>query len=80
MPENLYFPMGLLGAGVVAWLSAGVVFILTENTPITIEIIKAGTGAMAIGGATYQVQTRVTAKKPTTTRRKPAARKPTAKP
>jgi len=76
MSENLYFPMGLLAAGLIGWITAGVVFVLVPDSSMAVDLLGAGTGAMALGGASYQTQVRATN---TTTKRKPTPRKPKVK-
>lgn len=73
MPDHLYVPMGLLAAGITAWITAGVVFIFAPDAKLSSDLLGAGTGAMALSGASYQTQVRTN---PITTRRKPTPRKP----
>lgn len=73
MSETLYVPVGLIGAGVIAWITAGVISFVAPNSTLSSDLLKAGTGAMALGGTSYQAaltSARPQARKTTTTRRR----------
>lgn len=75
MSESLYVPMGLLAAGVIAWLTAGAVFIAAPNSSMPEKLLTAGTGAMALGGTAYQAQIQSqSAKRKSTPRRQTKAK------
>lgn len=72
MPDYLYVPMGLLTAGITAWITAGVVFVFSPDAKISSDLLAAGSVAMGLSGTAYQTQVKTNP----VTRRKPAARKP----
>jgi multisubunit Na+/H+ antiporter MnhG subunit len=76
MSESLYVPMGLLAAGVIAWLTAGAVFIAAPNSSMPKDLLTAGTGAMALGGTAYQaqIQSQSSTKRKSTPRRQTKAK------
>lgn len=72
MSETLYVPVGLIGAGVIGWITAGLIFLVAPNSTLPSDLLKAGTGAMALGGASYQSQLTTTRAQ---TRKAPARRR-----